>query len=84
MINIYIGIANPYDVRNILNNYVENQMFGNPDDTKQNYLNNQFYPSIKCISNHIYKASYQLKLSKLDQINLKEQIEKWSKENNQR
>ena len=51
---------------------------------KPSFLNSQFYPSIKCISNHVYKTSYQLKLSKLDQVNLQEKIKEWTNEDGER
>lgn len=58
-------------------------MFRGIDD-KPSILNSQFYPSIKCISNHIYKIGYQLKLSKLDQVHLDKKIKEWSKEDGDR
>lgn len=47
-------------------------------------LNSQFYPSIRSISNHIYKIGYKLKLSKLDQVNLEKKIKEWENEDGER
>lgn len=58
-------------------------MFNGLTDTPS-FLNSEFYPSIKCITNHIYKITYQLKLSKLDQVHLDKKIKEWSQEDSNR
>lgn len=78
------GITSPYDIRNLLKIYVEKEMFGKQPGHKPSFLNRQFYPSIKCISSHIYKTSYQLKLRKLNQVNLQDKIKEWTKEDEER
>lgn len=79
----YTGLTNPYDIRNLLKSYVEKMMFHDVAD-RPSVLNSQFYPSIKCISNHVYKICYQLKLSKLDQVQLDKKIKEWTKEDGDR
>ena len=42
--------------------------------------NYQFYPTLKDIRNHMYKAAVKLHFSKLDQANVDIKIQQWKKE----
>ena len=71
------GITDPYEVRKALKHYVTTVLCAssnNPDPDDRAY-----YPTIRDLRNHIYKAKKALELSKLDQQNLKVKIEERKK-----
>ena len=66
------GMTDPYEVSKALKHYVTTVLCAssnNPDPA--------YYPTIRDLHNHIYKAKKTLELSKLDQQNLKLKIEEW-------
>ena len=71
------GMTDPYEVSKALKHYVTTVLCAltngpDPDDRA-------YYPTIRDLRNHIYKAKKALELSKLDQQNLKLKIEEWEK-----
>ena len=71
------GMTDPYEVSKALKHYVTTVLCAssnNPDPDDRAY-----YPTIRDLRNHIYKAKKALELSKLDQENLKLKIEEWKK-----
>ena len=71
------GMTDPYEVSKALKHYVTTIMCvsnDNPDPDDRAY-----YPTIRDLHNHIYKAKKALELSKLDQENLKLKIDEWRK-----
>ena len=71
------GLTDPYEVRKALRYYVSSVICANsssPDTDDRAY-----YPTIRDLRNHIYKAKKSLELSKLDQENLRLKIEEWKK-----
>ena len=71
-------MVDPYEVHKALKHYVNEVMCvktAKPDPDDRAY-----YPIIRDIQNHIYKAKQALDLSKFDQENLKLKIKSWEKE----
>lgn len=70
------GMTDPYEVSKALKHVttVLRATTSTPDPDDRAY-----YPTIRDLRNHIYKAKKALELSKLDQQNLKLKIEEWAK-----
>ena len=58
--------------------YVEGDLFH--ASTVPPKSSRQYFPKLKDIRNHMYKASVKLKFSKIDQENLEIQVDEWSKQ----
>ena len=71
------GMMDPYEVRKALRYYIKTVLCAttnspNPDDRA-------YFPTIRDLRNHIYKAKRASDLSKFDQQNLKLKIAEWEK-----
>ena len=72
------GMVDPYEVHKALKHYVNEVMC--VKIAKPDFDHWVYYPIIRDIQNHIYKAKQALDLSKFDQENLKLKIKSWEKE----
>lgn len=75
------GMVDPYEVQKALKHYVNEILCAKT--TKPDPDDRAYYPVIRDIRNHIYKAKKAFDLSKFDQENLKMKIESWEKNGNQ-
>ena len=69
------GMVDSYEIRKALKHYINSVMCASI--TKPDPDDRAYYPIIRDIQNHVYKAKKALDLSKFDQENLKMKIEAW-------
>ncbi len=74
------GITELQEVKRALRHYVIHCLFPDPKD-RPCETNRAYYPTNTDIKNHVYSAKCAQELSKLDQDNLKLNIDKWKNEN---
>ncbi len=70
-------------MRDLLKSYVFDEIFKDTT-TKPDRMNTAFFPTDKCIANHMYIATVKQKLSCMDQKNLQQQISEWKREDSNR
>lgn len=75
------GMVDCYEIRKSLKHHVNAVMCAST--TKPNPDDRAYYPTIRDIQNHVYKAKKALDLSKFDQQNLKMKIEAWEEQDPQ-